>query len=644
MLTLLSSLLRSPKVALIALLLIGIVVGVFVGNDYGMGADEFENAEVGARALSTWVSPDGYRKYLRSGEPIAHHGPSYFMVFAAFSKLFTSIFAGWHLADGRHLANYLTFLLGVAFFYSICTRLLSRRTALVTSAVFATQPVLFGLGFINQKDTPFMVFLMASLVAGFWVTERWDKAGDSSDAGPSSDAQIPLWQIIRRDWAAAQLWQKLILIFSGVLSVVVVLDLLILDNLLQALKSVMALAYEGRAWEPINWLFALGAEDAYKTPVEAYHSKLSWGYWFLGRMPILVLALVGALIAARRSLPSTMTRVFPSERSLYLLAIVAGTFLGFTISIRSVAGFAGLLVSGYWIHRLKGRSFGLLLIYWVTAGIITYETWPYLWETPLASFVDSLAFRTEFLDNDVLYQGEIHRSEGLPWHYLPTLFTLQLTEPVMPLFLIGVVSAASAARRYEVDLAILTVIALWFLVPFAGTFLPGAALYNNFRHVLFLLPPLFVFFGFGLKLVLDAVRSRPVVWVIAALLIVPGVRGIADLHPYEYVYFNTYAGGIEGAAGEYDLEYWCTSYRNAMEYVNRVAEPGTTVFIRSQILNAIPFKRPDYRVTRSVANFENASYVVLCRRYPQDYIWANGTMVYEVSHGLAVFAEVFRIE
>ncbi|MCH7567530.1 MAG: hypothetical protein IH787_07745 [Nitrospirae bacterium] len=640
----LSNLLKSHWVSLGALLLIAVVVGVLIGNHYGMGADEYLNARVGGRTLTAWVSPEGYRQYLRTGDALAHHGPSYFAVFAGFSQLFTSIFTSWHLADGRHLANYLTFLLGVVFFYSLCIRLLPHRTALVTSAVFATQPVLFGLGFINQKDSPFMVFFMASIVAGFWVTDRWDKSTDSTGVEPSSETPISIWKMIRRDWRAAQAaWRPAFIFLAGVF-ILVLLDVLVFDTIHQRLKTVMELAYEGQAWAPINGLFALGAEDAYKTPLEAYFAKLSWGYWFIGRMLILLLALVAVLVAAKRALPSTFARVFPSKRSLYLLAILAGSFLGFTISIRPIAGFAGLLVSGYWIYRLKERSYGLLLVYWVTAGVVTYETWPYLWETPLAAFVDSLAFTVNFENHAVLFQGEKYRSYSLPWHFLPTLFTLQFTEPVMPLALVGVVSAVRAARRKDVDLAVLTLVALWFLVPFAASYLPGTVQWNGFRHMLFLIPPLFVFFGFGLKLVFDFVRSRVAQWVIILLLIAPGLRGIADLHPYEYIYFNAYAGGIEGAVGEYDLEYWCTSYRDAMEYLNQVAEPDATIFIRRPIYNAISFARPDQRLTKREVDFEKASYVLVCQRYPQDWDPANGTKVYEVRHGPAVFAEVYRLD
>jgi len=123
-----------------------------------VSTDEYLNAKVGSRALSALISSDGYSEYLKTGEPLVHHRPSYFMVFAGFSKWATSVFPTWHAANGRHFVNFLTFMLGTVIFFSLCKRSLTSHIATITTALFASQPVIFGYGFINQKDMPFMVF------------------------------------------------------------------------------------------------------------------------------------------------------------------------------------------------------------------------------------------------------------------------------------------------------------------------------------------------------------------------------------------------------------------------------------------------------------------------------------------------------
>jgi hypothetical protein len=40
-------------------------------------------------------------------------------------------------------------------------------------------------------------------------------------------------------------------------------------------------------------------------------------------------------------------------------------------------------------------------------------------------------------------------------------------------------------------------------------------------------------------------------------------------HPYQHVYFNALVGGIRGADGWFDLDYWGLSYKAALEYILR---------------------------------------------------------------------------
>jgi len=42
---------------------------------------------------------------------------------------------------------------------------------------------------------------------------------------------------------------------------------------------------------------------------------------------------------------------------------------------------------------------------------------------------------------------------------------------------------------------------------------------------------------------------------------VPVVETMVRLHPYQSIYFNRLVGGLAGAAGRYDTDYWALSYR-----------------------------------------------------------------------------------
>lgn len=54
---------------------------------------------------------------------------------------------------------------------------------------------------------------------------------------------------------------------------------------------------------------------------------------------------------------------------------------------------------------------------------------------------------------------------------------------------------------------------------------------------------------------------------------------MVGLHPYQYVYYNAFVGGIRGAAGRYELDYWAASYREATHQILRYireSSPSTT--------------------------------------------------------------------
>ena len=634
----LSQLMAWRPAALVALLLIGLIAGLPLADDYGAGADEALDSTTGERALTAYTSPEGYGDYLSTGKMVAHFGPPYFMLFTQASRAFTSVSTDWLPSDGRHLTNYLTFLVGVTCFYALSLRLLPRRIAFMTTMIFATQPVLFGLGFIDHKDTPFMALFLGSLLAAVWATERAEGAMRGAVAGrPGFQAGIR--QALRQDWGSARPAARWILLAAAGVLAVGMLEFTGFGLLQALIRPAATWAYQQA---PIRGLLSLVAEDIDKTPVESYLPRLEWLYMAHGRVAILSASLLACLAAGRRTLLRTSAWPLLDSRVALLPVLQSGAVLGFAIAIRPIAIFAGLLASGFLIYRLKGRSAGLLLVYWMMAGVVTYEAWPYLWEAPLASFLDSLVLLADFNIHDVLYRGVVYPSDALPWHYLPTLFALQLTEAVVPILLLGVLAIIRSVWRGEGQPGLLIGAGLWFVIPVAATQLPEAGLYNGFRLLLFVLPPLFIGFGYGLKLVVEAVRAPIAQWLLFGLILAQGILGIARLHPYEYAYFNAYAGGVEGADGVYDHEYWCTSYREAMEFVNRVAQPGAVVFSGRSLFSAVPYARTDLILTAQASEYERATYVLYCSRFREDLVWVSGEKLYEVARGSAMFAQVFE--
>jgi hypothetical protein len=178
------------------------------------------------------------------------------------------------------------------------------------------------------------------------------------------------------------------------------------------------------------------------------------------------------------------------------------------------------------------------------------------------------------------------------------MFSIQLTEPALLLFAFGVLALFLARRELAGRRTLLTVAAVWFFVPLAASVFLRTPLYSGFRQLLFALPPLFLIAALGLEQIWRWVENRLMRAALALAVLAPGLARIAGLRPYEYNYFNSVVGGVAGAEGLYAHDYWRTSYREAMTYVDAIALPGARVAIAEPFEVASPFARSDLELVR----------------------------------------------
>jgi len=266
-----------------------------------------------------------------------------------------------------------------------------------------------------------------------------------------------------------------------------------------------------------------------------------------------------------------------------------------------------------------------------------YLTWPYLWPNPVGHFVESIKVMSLYTwRGQVLFNGVQYASTELPYLYLPVLFGIQLTEPVWALFIAGLVVAVTRLREKR-ELIELTI--LWFIIPFIGFILLRSALYDNFRQIVFILPPIFLMAGVAFE------KIKNIKWQIAVvtLCLISGIVGSIRLHPYEYIYYNSFIGGVDSAQGRFELDYWGISYREAAEYVNNIAPPNAAVWVDGPSRLFAIFAREDLKIY-SPGELERAGhydYVVVTTRYDLDKrTYPNAEIVYRIVRGEAVLTVI----
>src|SRR5262249_28291983 len=95
------------------------------------------------------------------------------------------------------------------------------------------------------------------------------------------------------------------------------------------------------------------------------------------------------------------------------------------------------------------------------------------------------------------------------------------------------------------------------LLPIAAIILQNSTLYDGIRHVLFLIPMLAVVASFGFLRLAPLLRRFPgTTAAVAGAYVGHAVLTLVLLHPLQYATFNMLTGGVIGAYGRFEQDYW----------------------------------------------------------------------------------------
>lgn len=268
---------------------------------------------------------------------------------------------------------------------------------------------------------------------------------------------------------------------------------------------------------------------------------------------------------------------------------LAGLLLGFSSAIRIGAPLIGVVILAYILFGRKWQAVPRFLAYGLIAFFFMILFWPYLWPNPVGRLIGSILNSAHYPDvHSTLFRGTVVDSQHVPLLYLPVLLLAQLTETTLLFVLVGIFSLL---KKFRWDLV--TLVLIWFALPAAGIILMRVSLYNNFRQVFFILPPLFLIAGVGLDWLFQLIQ-RPVIRVLLLFLILlPGLYANVILYPYQYIYYNQLVGGVKGAYRVFELDYWDLAFKEAQSHINQTADANANIFVGDSKPSAQKFARPD---------------------------------------------------
>jgi hypothetical protein len=198
------------------------------------------------------------------------------------------------------------------------------------------------------------------------------------------------------------------------------------------------------------------------------------------------------------------------------------------------------------------------------AYVIMIATWPWAAQAPLNPLRALISFSDFHYTIRTQLAGQIYDMSTVPRLYVPIYLLVRV--PLATLVGAGLAIAFALWPRGETPATRLprrdiVLIALTVVVPIACEVISHGPAFTGLRHFSFVLPPLAVLAGIGIDATLTALARYHRAVAGATLAAVTALYVwyatiLVRLHPYEYVFYNTLVGGLEGASRRYDTDYW----------------------------------------------------------------------------------------
>lgn len=433
------------------------------------------------------------------------------------------------------------------------------------------------------------------------------------------------------------------------------------------------------AWHLINFLFFqlgiyflyrlarhwLQTPAAFATTLLFSTQPLLWGHAFINPKDPPFLTFFLASVCLGFEMVDQILDETNTQKQKIFSVLLAALALGIATSIRVLGPLAGLLVFIYFLALILQNKkmtsaplWRLFIAYGVVAMLVMLITWPYLWEDPLVNFINVFRFMSDNPTNlAVLFHGQVYRANALPLRYLPFMLLTTLTEPVWFLFIVGVAAAYwQVWKKQQTNYIVsITLIFLWLMILIVYVLAIRPAIYDGFRHFLFILPPVFIFIGFAFQFTFEQFKRVKFLglgdkWLRAGILFIlifPSVISAIQLHPYEYTYYNSFVGGTDGAFRSYETDYWLTCYKDAVQQLEHKISAPTTLFVKREAYVAAPYADNNLQIIDlrgELSQVKSGNYVLVNTRTNEDKTtFKDAPIVIEIKRGNATFCIVRQI-
>lgn len=256
------------------------------------------------------------------------------------------------------------------------------------------------------------------------------------------------------------------------------------------------------------------------------------------------------------------------------LAVRAGGLLNFAY-LFMFAGLFWVLKQGFGsIFNLK--TFGRYV--WVVGGaavggyVLALLFWPFALQKPLSNPLYALQKFSDFeIAIRVLFEGENVKSDQTPWTYPVKWIAYTVPLAVLLGFAGSVALLPRLLKKYQPLWVMLVLFAAVF--PVVYVIYKKSNLYDGWRQLTFAYPTMAVaaglFWNELTRFFSGKKAGQYIVYAVFGLLLADAGAFIIRNPQIPYVYFNPVPGGIGGAFGQYETDYWGLSIRQGIEWMEQ---------------------------------------------------------------------------
>jgi hypothetical protein len=218
--------------------------------------------------------------------------------------------------------------------------------------------------------------------------------------------------------------------------------------------------------------------------------------------------------------------------------------------------------------------------------LIMIASWPWASLNVLNPIRAIFAFAHFHYPIRTIIASHVYWMNEVPRWYEPTYLVIKLPLAVLLSAVAAMVSAGWSLARRRVSTVSErasqrdTVILIFMVVfPLVCQVAGHGPSFTGMRHFLFVVPPIAALAGIGIDACLSVLQGRgSAVWIAGLSTVATAytwnIVTLVQLHPYEYLFYNSLVGGLEGASRDYVTDYWVNIMPEAVRDLEHYVESG----------------------------------------------------------------------